>query len=148
MEATRPVNSVLNLSLCQYWRASHWSSRIADTVIIKSFHDRTILLKIEPVELVLVVGLIFRRNIFNQIYVLIWVKSCQSLLLGANVIKFSELIIYRSKVIIQLIFTHYFVSHCYSQRLHWMTVGVVKCSDHVVEIVDDIVFVIHFLDGS
>lgn len=46
-------------------------------------------------------------------------------------------------MLVQIIFSHDLICHCNSQWLHWVSVGVVISSDHLVEIVDHVLLRTH-----
>lgn len=95
--------------------------RIADTVVIKSLHYRTILFEVEAVQLILKIGFVLRTDCPDEIYVLIRVESRQRLLIGVIVIELCKLKIlnifggyYGIEMLIEFVFTDNLVSHCYS----------------------------------
>lgn len=72
---------------------THGSSGVAQNVVIESLHDRTILLKIESIELIFISRSIFWGYFFDHIDILIRVKSSEGFFLGMHVMNFGKLII-------------------------------------------------------
>jgi len=47
------------------------------------------------------------------------------------------------EVIVEFVLAHYFVSHGHPERFHGMAEGVVVGADHLVEVINHILFVLH-----
>ena len=46
-------------------------------------------------------------------------------------------------MLIEFVFFDNFVSHCDSERFHWVGVGIVVGAYHLVEVVDHVLFEVH-----
>lgn len=145
MKAAGPVKSVLGLALSEDRGARNRAGGVADTVVIEPFHDWAVFLEVEPVELVFEIGLVFRSDIFQQINVLIGVKSGERFLLCMQVVQFGKFVVDGGEVIVEFILADDFVGHGDSQRLHGVAIRVVESADHLVEIVDAVFLELHFL---
>ena len=73
-------------------------------------------------------------------------KASQSLLFCIEIIKLGKFIVNGRKVVIEFVLSHNLVSHCNSQWLHRVAIRVVERADHVVEIVNNIFFELHFIE--
>lgn len=73
------------------WRDTNGSGGVADAVVVEPLHDGTILLEVEPVELVLEVGFVFRSDCFYEVDVLVGVEGGEFFLIGVVAVEFGEL---------------------------------------------------------
>lgn len=76
-----------------YEHVTNWACSIANHIIIQSLHNRTVLLEIESVELILVGRFILRSDLFYDLNILIGMEGCKSLFSGLDVVDFGETII-------------------------------------------------------
>lgn len=144
MQPTGPIKGIFGLALSQDRRTGHWPSGIADTVVIKSFHDRTVLLEVEAVQLILKIGFVLRSHILQQVNVLIWVEPCQGLFLGMQVVQLCEFKVNGCEVVVQFVLADDLVCHGHAQWFHWVTVWVVESADHLVEVIYAVFLELHF----
>lgn len=111
MKAAGPVKSVLGLALSEDGGTGNRAGGVADTVVIEPFHDWTVFLEVEPVELVFEIGLVFRSDIFQQINVLIGVESGEGFLLGMQVVQFGKFVVNGGEVVVEFVLADDFVGH-------------------------------------
>lgn len=143
MEPARPVESILGLALSQNRGTWNRACSITNTVVIEPFHDRAIFLEVKAVQLILEIGLVLWGDIFQQVNVLVGVETGECLFFCLEVVQFGKLIVDSREVVIELILADDFVGHCDSQRFHWMTVRVVESTDHLIKIINAILFEFH-----
>lgn len=62
--------------------STYRASGIAHAVVIESLHDGTVLLKVETIELVLIVVAVLGCDIADKVDIFVRVESCQVLLSG------------------------------------------------------------------
>ena len=111
MEPAGPVKGVLGFTFSQDGGTGNGASGVADTVVIEPFHDWTVFLEVEPVELVFEIGLVFRSDIFQQINVLIGVKSGERFFLGMQVVQFGKFVVDGGEVVVEFVLADDFVGH-------------------------------------